>query len=184
MNNLDHMEIVNLLIQLGVMILAARLFGELARKLHQPMVVGEIIAGVILGPSIFGMLLPEWQELLFPAEGLNNIVLEGIISVSVVLLLFIAGMEVELDLVWQQGKKALYHQLVCAFYTFDHWLCSFILLPIYLQPGQHGRQIGFCIIYRNHPCHYRLAGNCTCADGSKHFQNQNGYGDHCLGNDH
>jgi Kef-type K+ transport system membrane component KefB len=69
MNNLDHMEIVNLLIQLGVMILAARLFGEFARKLHQPMVVGEIIAGVILGPSILGMLIPEWQELLFPAEG-------------------------------------------------------------------------------------------------------------------
>lgn len=115
MNNLEHMEIVNLLIQLGVMILAARLFGELARKFHQPMVVGEIIAGVILGPSILGMLLPEWQTLLFPAEGLNNIVLEGIISVSVVLLLFIAGMEVELDLVWQQGKKAVYTSLFALF---------------------------------------------------------------------
>jgi Kef-type K+ transport system membrane component KefB len=115
MNNLDHMEIVNLLMQLGVMILAARLFGEFARKLHQPMVVGEIIAGVILGPSILGMLMPEWQELLFPAEGLNNIVLEGIISVSVVLLLFIAGMEVELDLVWQQGKKALFTSLFALF---------------------------------------------------------------------
>jgi len=108
MNNLDHIEIVNLLIQLSVMILAARLFGELARRFHQPMVVGEIIAGVILGPSILGMVSPEIYASLFPITGDNSIVLEGIISVSVVLLLFIAGMEVELDLVWQQGKKALY----------------------------------------------------------------------------
>ena len=111
MNNLDHSEIVNLLIQLSVMILAARLFGELVRRFHQPMVVGEIIAGVVLGPSILGMINPGIYDILFPLTGDNNIVLEGIISVSVVLLLFIAGMEVELDLVWQQGKKALYTSL-------------------------------------------------------------------------
>lgn len=115
MNNLDHIEIVTLLIQLSVMILAARLFGELARRFRQPMVVGEIIAGVILGPSILGAFSPEAQELLFPLTGDNNIVLEGIIGVSVVLLLFIAGMEVELDLVWQQGKKALYTSLFALF---------------------------------------------------------------------
>ncbi|MCK5702047.1 MAG: cation:proton antiporter, partial [Cyclobacteriaceae bacterium] len=108
MYHLDHMEIVNLFIQLGVMILSARLFGELARRVHLPMVVGEILAGVVLGPSIFGMINFEMYELLFPPAGNTTIVLEGIISVSVVLLLFIAGMEVELDLVWQQGKKALY----------------------------------------------------------------------------
>jgi Kef-type K+ transport system membrane component KefB len=108
MNNLDHMEMVNLLIQFGVMILAARLFGELARRVNQPMVVGEIIAGVILGPSILGMIDTDLYHLLFPLEGQTNVVLEGIVSVSVVLLLFIAGMEVDLDLVWQQGRKAVF----------------------------------------------------------------------------
>jgi Kef-type K+ transport system membrane component KefB len=111
MGSIEHSEMVNLLIQLGTMILAARLFGELARRLHQPMVVGELLAGVILGPSILGMLAPEWHALLFPGEGLQNVVMEGIVSVSVVLLLFVAGMEVELDLVWQQGKKALFTSL-------------------------------------------------------------------------
>ena len=111
MSNLDHVEIVNLLLQLGIMILAARLFGELARRLHQPMVVGEIIAGVILGPSILGSISPELHTALFPLSGDNSVVLEGIVSVSVVLLLFIAGMEVELDLVWQQGRKALFTSL-------------------------------------------------------------------------
>ncbi len=115
MQNLDHSEMVNLLIQLGVMILAARLFGELARKLHQPMVVGEIIAGVILGPSILGSIDMDIYEMLFPVSGDTSIVMEGIISISVVLLLFIAGMEVELDIVIQQGKKALYTSLFALF---------------------------------------------------------------------
>lgn len=115
MNNLDHIEIVTLLVQLSIMILAARIFGELARRFKQPMVLGEIIAGVILGPSILGALNPDLHQLIFPLTGDNNIVLEGIIGVSVVLLLFIAGMEVELDLVWQQGKKALYTSMFALF---------------------------------------------------------------------
>jgi Kef-type K+ transport system membrane component KefB len=115
MNNLNHTEIVNLLLQLSIMILAARLLGELVRRFNQPMVLGEIIAGVILGPSILGMVSPEFYEMMFPATGDNNIVLEGIISVSVVLLLFIAGMEVELDLVWQQGKRALFTSMFALF---------------------------------------------------------------------
>ncbi len=115
MHNLDHYEIVNLLIQLGVMILAARLFGELARKLHQPMVVGEILAGVILGPSILGSINMDIYEMLFPLSGDTGIVMEGIISISVVLLLFIAGMEVELDIVIQQGKKAVSTSLFALF---------------------------------------------------------------------
>ncbi len=108
MHHLNHSEVVNLLLQLGVMLLAARLFGELARRFHQPLVLGEILAGVILGPTILGTIDIEIYELLFPYSGNASIILEGIINVSVVLLLFVAGMEVELNLVWQQGKKALY----------------------------------------------------------------------------
>ncbi len=111
MEKLNHIEVINLLMQLGIMILFARLFGELARRLRQPMVVGEIIAGVILGPSVLGMLDGELYQMLFPSEGNSAIVLDGVITISVVLLLFIAGMEVELDLVWYQGKKAIYTSL-------------------------------------------------------------------------
>jgi len=111
MNNLDHTEIVLLLLQVSIMLLSARLLGELARRFHQPMVLGEIIAGVLLGPSVLGMISPGIYQGLFPIDGDNSVVLEGLISVSVVLLLFIAGMEVELDLVWQQGKKALFTSL-------------------------------------------------------------------------
>jgi len=108
MHHLDHSEVVNLLLQLGLLLLAARLFGELARRFHQPLVLGEILAGVILGPTVLGTIDPDIYKLLFPYSGNASIILEGIINVSVVLLLFVAGMEVELNLVWQQGKKALF----------------------------------------------------------------------------
>jgi len=145
MNNLDHLEIVNLLLQLSIMILAARLFGELARKFHQPMVVGEIIAGVILGPSILGMINPDIYEMLFPLSGDNNIVLEGIISVSVVLLLFIAGMEVELDLVWQQGKKALYTSLFALFIPLITGFLISYFMPSLFQLGDSDDKLVFSL---------------------------------------
>lgn len=111
MDKLDHSDIILVLCQIGTMILFARAFGELARRLRQPMVVGEIIAGIVLGPTVFGYLSPDVFTMLFPETGHWSMVLDGFIQVALVLLLFIAGLEVELDLVIQQGRKALYTSL-------------------------------------------------------------------------
>lgn len=105
--NLSHQEITGLLIQLGLMLLAGRVFAEIARKLRQPSVVGEIIAGILLGPTLLGMVSPEIFNTLFPV-GRSSIVLDGFVQVAVVMLLFIAGLEVDLHIVWQQGRQAIY----------------------------------------------------------------------------
>lgn len=105
--NLSHQEITGLLIQLGLMLLVGRLFAEIGRKLRQPSVVGEIIAGIILGPTLLGTISPELFEMLFPA-GRSSIVLDGFVQVAVVMLLFIAGLEVDLHIVWQQGRQAVF----------------------------------------------------------------------------
>jgi len=118
MDHLTHSDVITLLIEISVMLLAARMFGELARILNQPMVVGEIIAGVVLGPTVLGMISPDLFTAIFPASGATYIALEGIIQVSVVLLLFIAGLEVELALVWQQGMRALYTSLFSLAFPF------------------------------------------------------------------
>lgn len=107
MVKLGQQEILNLLMQLGIMLLAGRLFAELARKLRQPLVVGEIVAGIILGPTVFGMVSPEGFALIFPT-GLSNLVLDGIVQLAVVMLLFIAGLEVDLHIVLQQGRQAIF----------------------------------------------------------------------------
>jgi Kef-type K+ transport system membrane component KefB len=108
METLNHKEVINLLLQIAAMLIMARAFAEIARQLKQPAVVGEILAGIILGPTILGTLFPEFHTYLFAANPeTTNIALDGFVQISVVLLLFIAGLEVELQIVWSQGKNAL-----------------------------------------------------------------------------
>ena len=105
---MSHGTIFNLLIQLCILLLVGRFFGELARKINLPPLVGEIIAGILLGQTVFGIISPESFEWLFPTEGESAIILDGFIHVSVVLLLFIAGLEVELSIVIQLRKQAFF----------------------------------------------------------------------------
>jgi len=107
MNKLSQHEIMNLLVQLSIMLMMGRLFAEMARKIKQPAVVGEILAGLILGPTILGMFHPDWFHQLFPT-GSSSLVLDGFVQIAVVMLLFIAGLEVDLHIVWQQGRQAIY----------------------------------------------------------------------------
>jgi len=79
---------------------------EIARRIKLPPVVGEILAGILLGQTILGMLFPSAFEWLFPSEGESALILDGFVHVSVVLLLFIAGLEVDLGIVIQQRRQA------------------------------------------------------------------------------
>ena len=107
MGKIGHHDVVQLLIQLGIMIIIGRLFSELARKFKQPGVIGEIIAGILLGPTILGMIQPDWFTFLFPATSTSGVILSGFVQVAVVMLLFIAGLEVDLHIVVQQGRQAV-----------------------------------------------------------------------------
>lgn len=107
MNSLSHAELAHLLVMLGVVMLVGRLFGELLRRFNQPAVVGELIAGIVLGPTLFGKLAPDAFSNLFRGDSLSFIAFDGVVKISVILLLFIAGLEVEMHLIMKQGKKAL-----------------------------------------------------------------------------
>jgi Kef-type K+ transport system membrane component KefB len=107
MGKLSNDALVQLLIQLAVMLVMGRIFAEIARRLKQPAVVGEIIAGIIIGPTIMGMVQPGWFEALFPASGASGVVLAGMVQVAVVMLLFIGGLEVDLHIVLQQGRASI-----------------------------------------------------------------------------
>jgi Kef-type K+ transport system membrane component KefB len=107
MEKLAHSEVINLLLQLAIMLLFARGLAEVAQKFKQPAVVGELLAGILLGPTILGMVTPDFFEYMFQSHPSANLALDGIVQVAVILLLFIAGLEVELHLVWSQGKSAL-----------------------------------------------------------------------------
>lgn len=107
MGKLGHADVVHLLLQLSIMLVMGRVFAEAARKLNQPAVIGEILAGILLGPTVLGMIRPEWFEALYPVGAVSGVVLSGFVQVAVIMLLFIAGLEVDLHIVWQQGTQAL-----------------------------------------------------------------------------
>lgn len=140
MVRLSHADVVQLLLQLGIMLIMGRLFAEAARKLKQPAVVGELVAGILLGPTILGMINPEWFHALYPTPSGAGTVLTGIVQISVVMLLFIAGLEVDLQIVWQQGKQAVTTSLlglVIPFllgFTFPYFFPEFFGIA---QTGEH-----------------------------------------------
>ena len=86
---MNHIEIFNLLIQLCILLIFGRLMAELARRVNLPPLVGEIVAGILLGQTVFGMISPAAFDWLFPQSGDSAIILDGFVHVSVVLLLFI-----------------------------------------------------------------------------------------------
>lgn len=107
MDKLAASEIVTLLLGLAIMLGLARALGELFTRAGQPAIIGEILAGVLLGPTIMGHIAPDIFGSLFPTTGGIAIAYHAVITLSVVLLLLIAGLEIDLSVLWRQGKAAL-----------------------------------------------------------------------------
>ena len=103
-HNLSH-PLAILLAQIITIIFAARLFGWLCRRIGQPSVIGEIIAGIILGPSVIGMYLPEFSLTIFPAESLGN--LQFLSQIGLILFMFVIGMELDLKVLRKRASDAV-----------------------------------------------------------------------------
>ncbi|WP_198290586.1 cation:proton antiporter [Leptospira noguchii] len=97
--------ISRLLLQLIVIILAARFCGKLATSLGQPSVIGEILAGILLGPSLLGLIFPEGFQLLFPKESLST--LQILSQLGLLLFMFVVGMELDLKILRNQAESAI-----------------------------------------------------------------------------
>ncbi len=94
-----------LLVQIIVVLTVARLLGALCLKLGQPSVVGEIVAGIALGPSLLGMLAPGVKDALFPTASLPHLSL--LAQVGLVLFMFVIGIELDLGLIKNKAGEAV-----------------------------------------------------------------------------
>ena len=119
--DVEHL-LLPVLVQLAVIIAAARAFGALARKVGQPSVVGEIAAGLILGPSLFGWLFPELFGAVFrpPLAGVEQPLADAtlpkiftvIAQFGLIFLMFLVGLEFEFDHVRTHARSAVLISLI------------------------------------------------------------------------
>ena len=94
-----------LLAQIITIILVARVFGWVFKKIGQPSVIGEIIAGIVLGPSLVGLYFPEFSAALFPVESLGN--LKFLSQIGLILFMFVIGMELDLKVLKNKANEAV-----------------------------------------------------------------------------
>jgi Kef-type K+ transport system membrane component KefB/nucleotide-binding universal stress UspA family protein len=127
--------------QLVVLILVARLLGEVMLRFKQPAVMGQLIAGLMLGPSLFGAVFPDWQHALFPAAKEQKAMLDGIAQFGILLLLLLTGMEVDLKLVRQTGRASVFASLAGIAVPFACGVALGELLPDSILPDPGKRLI-------------------------------------------
>ena len=103
-HNLEH-PLAILLAQIVTIIFVARIFGWICKKIGQPTVVGEMVAGIVLGPSLIGLYFPEFSNTIFPAHSLGN--LQFLSQIGLILFMYIVGMELDLKVLKNKAHEAV-----------------------------------------------------------------------------
>ncbi|HVM83613.1 MAG TPA: cation:proton antiporter, partial [Candidatus Binatia bacterium] len=126
-------------IQILILVVAGRLLGEAMQRIGQPSVMGQLIAGLVLGPSVFGALFPAAQHALFPSEGAAKSMTAAVGQIGVLLLLLLAGMETDLGLARRTGKASLAVSVTGICLPFACGFALGLFLPDSLLPNPQER---------------------------------------------
>lgn len=105
-----------LLLQMTIVLLVALTCGTVARKLGQARVIGEIIGGILVGPSVFGRFAPHAAQTLFPASSLGDF--EALSTIGLILFLFLIGSELDYGHMRRQRKTAVFASGMSIFFPF------------------------------------------------------------------
>ena len=130
-----------LIAQVVVLVLLGRLIGEILFRLGQPTIIGQILAGVLLGPTVFGQLWPAAQHALFPASPEQHAMINGISQLGILFLLLLAGMEADLGLAWRLRKAAFSISLAGIAIPFALGVTVGLLVPSSLLPNAAERLV-------------------------------------------
>ena len=132
MPHLSPHDLMTMFAALAVLLGAARLAGELMQKLNQPSVLGEIMAGILLGPTVLGHFKPQIYAFLFPSTGNFPIALDTVTTMGVVFFLLTAGLEIDLRSIYRQGKSALLVSFFGVIIPFAFGFGAALLFPRFL----------------------------------------------------
>ena len=128
-----------LIAQLIALLVVGRLLGEVAQRCGQPAVVGQLLAGIALGPSVFGALWHDGQQWLFPASLAQHGMLDAIAQLGVLMLLLLTGMETNLSVVKRVRRPASWVSVFGMVIPFAGGLALGFLLPDSLLPAPKAR---------------------------------------------
>ena len=130
-----------LLAQVATLILVGRLLGEVMQRVGQPAVIGQLLGGILLGPSFFGLFWPQAQHALFPHDPQQQSMINAIAQLGILMLLLLAGMEMDFGLIKRIRRAALFTSISGIALPF---VCGFFLgesLPTAILPQAQYRLI-------------------------------------------
>jgi len=130
---------------LAALLASAKSAGELVKKFNQPSVLGEILAGILLGPTVLGHYKPAVYALLFPHTGPVALVLDGVTAISVVFFLLTAGIEIDLSSIFRQGKSALLVSSFGVVVPFAFGFLSAAVFPHFMGADQGADPLVFAL---------------------------------------
>src|SRR6201996_3023911 len=117
-SKLSSTEVLHFLIIVTIVLVLARILGEICRRFKQPAIMGEILAGIILGPTILGAYWHDMFNNIFVSTPKAYGAFDGLANVGIILLMFIAGFEVDLKQIRRDGKQAAAISLTGLFFPF------------------------------------------------------------------
>lgn len=134
----SHDEVLQLVVQIALLLGAARLLGGLAQRLKQPAVIGELLAGVILGPSLLSGVFPALGAWIVPQTEVQGFLLEAVALIGVMFLLVVTGLETDLNLIRRKAKTAVGVAVGGLILPFAAGLALGLLLPddLLVDPSQ------------------------------------------------
>jgi Kef-type K+ transport system membrane component KefB len=93
--------------QIGLLLIVGRLLGEAMQRFGQPAVMGQLIAGMVLGPTMLGAIWPDLQHAIFPKNVEQKSMIDAMSQLGILMLLLLTGMETDLKLVKRVGRAAI-----------------------------------------------------------------------------
>ncbi len=137
-NYITEHNIFIFLIQVFLLLSLGRFFGEILRRLRQPSITGEIIVGILLGPTIFGRFFPDLFAKVFPSDFVQQNMLETVAWVGILFFLLKAGLEMDISSAWRQKGDALKLALSDIFIpmAISFLLCLFLPASYLVNPSQ------------------------------------------------
>ncbi|MBN1307117.1 MAG: cation:proton antiporter [Chitinispirillaceae bacterium] len=132
MHYLNESHIFLFLLQLFIIILLARTMGELFKRWKQPALTAELFIGILLGPTVFGRLFPGAFSWLFPADAVQQGMLETAAWIGVLFLLLDTGLEIDFSSAWRQRGNALIIALTDIIVPM-----AVAFVPVFFLPGSY-----------------------------------------------